>query len=194
MLDLVPFAGSRGKVTDTKTKTCLVRKALQIDLPRSPAVAVAAARVRGDRQLARPWIGSLAHLEPPAPNGGNSERGSVVVNADAHPPVVGDKVIDAVRDDLAKFGVNEVMDIDVLGLSRGSPLPTGILEPAHQLLLLGVDRDHRLLAPLRQHHSLVDVLELCIAVRMLLAFERLAIGLQAVLLSLQCPGDTLAAD
>ena len=68
-------------------------------------------------------------------------------------------------------------DLDRVAL--GPPLTARVGELAHQLLLLGVDRDRRLTRCDRGAHPLVDQAKLQIAVGMLVAFEGLAIGLQA---------------
>ena len=66
----------------------------------------------------------------------------------------------------------------------GSPLRRHvrprILEVADQFLLLGVDRDRRLLLPLRRAHASRDIAKLRIPVGMLPAFARLDVALQAV--------------
>src|SRR5215212_3347448 len=72
--------------------------------------------------------------------------------------------------------------------ARGAPLAPAVLKVAEQLLLLGVDRDHRLAVPERRRDRLVDVLELRVAVGMLAALARLGVGLQAVAQLAQQPG------
>ena len=44
---------------------------------------------------------------------------------------------------LAEFGVDEVVDLDLLGLAFGLPLPSAVLVGPDQFLLLGVHADHR---------------------------------------------------
>src|SRR5206468_5963264 len=85
-----------------------------------------------------------------------------------------------VRNDLAEFLINKVMDLDLFGLALGLPLPPAILERTDELLLLGIHRDHRLAALLKAIDHGVDVLELRIAIRMRSAFLGLAVALQAI--------------
>ena len=62
----------------------------------------------------------------------------------------------------------------------GLPLLPGLCEPSDQLLLLGVDADHRVAAVQVLLGAGVDVAELGVAVGVLGAFEGLAGALQAV--------------
>jgi hypothetical protein len=48
------------------------------------------------------------------------------------------KVIDPVGDRLADLGVGEVMDVDLVGLAGGLPLPTAVREAPDQLLFLAL--------------------------------------------------------
>ena len=75
------------------------------------------------------------------------------------------------------------------GLAPGAPLAAAVLELADQLLLLGVDRDRRLTRRDRRRHALVDVPELGVAIGVLRALQRLAVGLQAVAQRTQQRGD-----
>ena len=61
------------------------------------------------------------------------------------------------------------------------PLATAGAELADQFLLLGIDRHHRLSLSLKRLGPPVDVLELGIPVRVALAFERLAVGLETII-------------
>ena len=72
------------------------------------------------------------------------------------------------------------MDLHLLGLSLGLPLPPAIAVLAHKLFLLGIDRDHGLALPLERLGPAVDVLELGIPIRVTSALDRLAVGLEAV--------------
>jgi hypothetical protein len=54
-------------------------------------------------------------------------------------------MIDPVGNRPAQILDQEVMHTDLLGIAVRAPLPSGVLEVAHELLLLGVRRNHRLL-------------------------------------------------
>src|ERR1700740_275850 len=62
----------------------------------------------------------------------------------------------------------------------GRPPPAAMARAAHPLLLLGIDRHHGLPLPLERLDPPVDVPELGIPVRVVLALDRLAVGLEAV--------------
>ena len=104
------------------------------------------------------------HLAPPAADRLGREPRRVVVNAHADPALVASYFVDAVGDRLAQLLVHEVVDADLFGLAAGALLPSAVLEISDQLLLLGVNRDHRLAAPLERLDRGVDVLELGIPV------------------------------
>ena len=72
------------------------------------------------------------------------------------------------------------MDTNRLGLALDVPLLAGVLEVADQLLLLGVDRHDGLASRHEIGRGLVDMLELRVAVRRLLALACLADDLKAV--------------
>ena len=72
------------------------------------------------------------------------------------------------------------MHFDRFRLPLGSPLPSAVTIGTNQLLLLGVDRHHRLPLPLKGLDPPADVAELRVPVRMLSPFQGLAIPLQAV--------------
>src|ERR1017187_10559023 len=63
-------------------------------------------------------------------------------------------------------------------LSAATPAP--VFEISHQFLLLGINRDHRLIESDVAPDFAIDVLELSIAVRMRVSFLGLPVGLQAV--------------
>ena len=108
-----------------------------------------------------------------------------MIHADTDPASVRGQVVDAIRHRSAEFLDQKVMHAHLFRLALRTPLPSGVLEVADKLLLLRVDRDHRLLRGQRRRHALIDVGELRVAVRMVVALAGLAVGLQAELLLLQ---------
>ena len=103
-----------------------------------------------------------------------------MIDSDAHPALVGRQVVDAVGRHLAEFGIDEIMDPRCLRIALRPPFPAAVLEIADQFLLLGVDGNYRIACGLVLGRRLGDVLELCVSVRMLTAFPRLAHRLQAI--------------
>src|SRR5208337_1450590 len=67
-----------------------------------------------------------------------------------------------------------------LRVPLGSPDPPGVLEPTHQLLLLGVYRDGWLVPLQLSLDDLVDVFELRISIGMASSLQRLPVGLETV--------------
>ena len=65
MLNLVPLAGSRWKVTDLQLHSQFVRQSLQRFLPQSIATTVTASAIRGNHQFGRTWKPRGAHFVPP---------------------------------------------------------------------------------------------------------------------------------
>ena len=106
----------------------------------------------------------FCHQRPMA--GADRELRGVVIDAHAHPALIQAQVKHPVRNDLAEFLINEVVDLHLFGLAAGMPLPPAILERADEFLLLGIHRDHRLAALLKAIDHGVDVLELRIGIRM----------------------------
>src|SRR6516165_3957473 len=122
----------------------------------------------------------LAHGLPPAADRLDGESGGVMICADTHPALVVVDVVDAIGNGTAKLRVYEVVDVDELRASLTTPFLAGILEIAHQLLLLRVDRDHRLVGFQEGGRLVCDVLELRVAVDVLLPFLGLAVRLQTI--------------
>ena len=184
VLYLVPLAGSGRQVVDIDLDAEFVGQALQLTLPQARARGVAAAAVRGDRQVSGVRIPGGADVLPPAADGLHGEGRRVMVHAHADPSGIGREVIDAVRHRPAQFLDEEVMHPDRFGLALRAPLPAAVLEVSDKLLLLRVDRDHRLTRRQRSARAPIDVFELRVAVRMVVALAGLAIGRQAEIASL----------
>src|SRR5262249_24619679 len=104
----------------------------------------------------------------------------VVVGADADPSDIGMDVVDPIRDRAPQPGIDEVVNVDELGLALGVPLATVVLEISDQFLALGVDRDDRLISAEEVDRLVIDVTKLCVAIDVSTAFPRLAVCLQAV--------------
>ena len=133
--------------------------------PQAHPVAVAAAAIGGNDEGAGLGIARLAKAIPPAANTLDREGRRVGVDADIDPTCVGRNVA-AIRGDLAEFRGLEVVDPNRFGLPLGPQLLAAVLEVADQFFLLGVDRDGRRLGRDGSFYRLVDVLELCVAIRM----------------------------
>ena len=143
-------------------------RAARPGFPGPGAVAVGPAGVGGDQQPAGGRVVGPAAGIPPAADGLDRELGGVVVGADVHPPGVrrpgrrSRTGWPCPRHRRRSHGPGPVPDRPWAATG-----PPGVAELADQLLLLGVDADHRI--PGRQVglDLLVDVAELGVPVRVL---------------------------
>ena len=103
-------------------------------------------------------------------------------DADAHPTGIAGEIVNAIGDRPAQFLDQEVVNPHLFRLALATPLASGVLEVADELLFLGVDRDHRLAFGQGGADLGVDVGELGIAIWMAVALAGLAVGLKAELL------------
>jgi len=114
-----------------------------------------------------------------------AKLGRVVIGADAHPAQVVGDVVDAIGHCAGKLGIDEVVDIDQLWLALGAPLPTVVLEIAHQFLLFRINRDDRLVRGQEPLGLVVDIVELRVTIDVSTAFFDFAVGLKTVAQSVQ---------
>src|SRR5688572_16782647 len=146
-----------------------VGKPLKLLLPHVRAIAVAAAGIRRDEQLASPWVALLADLLPPRFDRLYGKYWRVVVDAHTHEAIVGGQIVDAVGDRLAHGIAWEVVYVHQLGLAGRLPLTAAVLEVADQLLLLRVDGNHGHAALDAALCLGIDMLELGVAIGVLRA-------------------------
>src|SRR5215207_1062492 len=104
---LVPFGGARREVADGDAQARLGGQGRQFGLPCPVAVAVGAASIRGDQQPGGLRVVVVASRLPPAADGGDRERGGVVVGADVDPAGVAGEVVDAIGNGLLGLRVGE---------------------------------------------------------------------------------------
>ena len=95
--------------------------------------------------------------------------------------VVGADVVDPVGDDFAQFLVLEIVGVDLDRPTLRAIVAAAVLELTEQLLLLRVDRYHRLIVGLKLLDLGVDIFELSVAIGMFAAFLGLAVGMAAIL-------------
>ena len=101
MLDPVPLACPRRKMTDRDRQARTVGELLQLPLPQAQPAAVAAARIGRNHQRPGLSIRRAAHLLPPAPNRLHGEARGIVIDADADPAFVPVQVVNPVPDGLS---------------------------------------------------------------------------------------------
>ena len=172
----------------------LVRERLELPFPETQPHPVAAPAVRRDENLARAEIQASPFRPPPAANRGDGKRAGVMVRPHIDEPGVAPHVVEAVRIGAGNSGVRKVVAVHGDGLFRGPPLLAAIVVGAHQFLLLRVDRNDRDPSPQRLRDRGVDMAELRVPVGMVIAFLRLPIALQPVVLVVQEGGQCHMAD
>src|SRR5437588_9502267 len=96
MFDLVPFAGSWGKMANAQSQAQVIGKLLQGHFPQSRTVAVAAASVRGDQEFARPRKTFRPHVLPPTLNRSGGKLSRVTMNANADPALIVRQIINSI--------------------------------------------------------------------------------------------------
>ena len=157
--------------------------ASELDFPGPQPIAVGASGIGGDQETLGGGEAVTSHLVPPAADGFDGELGGVGRVADVDPALVVGHVVDAIGDGLgvlAEGAIGEVVDVHPLGLAFGCPLGTAVGVVADQLLLLGVDRDHRLAVVDEGGGHVVEVVELGVAVGVLATLGHLGVGLERV--------------
>ncbi len=181
VLDLVPFRGARREVADRDRQPCFGGQGGQLALPYPVAVAVGAAGIGGDQQPGGARVVESAARGPPPADGLDGEHRGVVVDPDVDPAGVAGDVVDAVGDRLLdiRAAEEEVVVLHLNRLALGVPFPPRHRQVPQLLPLLRVHADHRLAVLLVVGDLLVDVVELAIPIRVLGAFPRLGVALQA---------------
>ena len=136
VFDGIPLGGSRRIVTHRDFNPVPVTELLQLVLPCSATIAVAAAAVRQNEQFLRFRITTVTIVSPPFFDGRDSELRRVMRRTDKDRSPVGLDVIDAVRNRETKPLGAEVMIFHRDRLFV--PCHSGVFEIAHQLFLFCV--------------------------------------------------------
>ena len=166
----------------------------QFDLPELDPVAVGTAGIGGDQELGGVGEPRLSHGVPPAPDGFDREGRRVGRVADRDPALVMSQVVDPVRDGPAQFLVDEVMGLGAGRLACGVEFASAVGELAHQLFLLGVHGDHRLVLLHEPADLFVEVDELEVSIGMGGTLLLLGGSLERVAERLEDPPDRVIGD
>ena len=81
VFDLVPFTGTRGKVTHGCFKPRLIGEELQFLLPQPQPISVRSSRVCGDEDLFCFWVAMVSEVFPQSSNTRDRKLSGVVVDA-----------------------------------------------------------------------------------------------------------------
>src|SRR4051812_33476851 len=136
MLDLVPLRGAGRIVADRDHQAGHVGQLLQLNFPQPNPRSIGAAAIGCDQQPIGPPIAHAPDPLMPGPDGVDRELGRVMVDAQADPAVVIERIVDPIRRHLAQGLVREVMHVDRLGRALRPVVAAAVLEGANQFLLL----------------------------------------------------------
>src|SRR5208337_1690491 len=112
--------------------------------------AIAAAAIGVDHQTTGRRIRFRTHRLPPAANSVDRKSRRIMIDPDADPADILARVVDAIRNSLALFRVDEIVNLDFLWRSLGEPLTPVVFVVSDEFLLLGVDGNHRIAARLER--------------------------------------------
>jgi len=175
MLDRIPLRGAGRVVTDGDLQPKRIREAdLELLLPAPGTVAVAAAAVGQDEEPGPGRVATATDLLPPAPDRRDREVRRIAGQAHIDDAGVGTRIVDAIRDGLGVRVARKVVGVH-LGRDRAVD-PARVLEAPNQLLLLGIDADHRVACRIKLPPPRANVTELVVARRMLAGREVLDVG------------------
>src|SRR5450759_2341918 len=146
---------------------------------------IAATAIGRNGQLLGLRVALFAHAQPPASNGLHGKCRGVMVSAHTYPSLISSNVVNPIRIGATEFLVNEIVNLYLVRLTAGEPLLPGILKGADQFLFLRIHRYHWLVGLQGRRHCRVDMLELGVAIRTLIALQHFAVGLQAVVLTFE---------
>src|SRR6266702_4517958 len=93
MLNFIPFAGPWREMADGDGEACLIRQALQCDLPQPTPTRITAPSISRNQQLVGLCIGGHTHLVPPTAQGLNRKLGRIMIGANTDPVRVGSLII-----------------------------------------------------------------------------------------------------
>src|SRR6516165_2247375 len=96
VFDLVPFACSWRQMGDCNFKASLIGQLLKFPFPKPDPCAVAAAGVRGEVEAFRCGVTRFSKPVPPAADALNGKGGSIAIDANVYPSLVGGDIVDTV--------------------------------------------------------------------------------------------------
>src|SRR5206468_11378209 len=134
VLDLVPLAGTGRVVTDGNRWLDLIRQVLQVELPQTESIPVAAPGIGADQQSPRRRIGLSPIQFPPSPDAFHCKlRGIMGDSYIDHRPIPAG-VVNPIGKRLAFGQTRKVFGVDLLRFPLGLPRATRIFKGPYQLL------------------------------------------------------------
>jgi len=138
MLNFVPFAGPRRKVTNAQPEPRFVRESLQFQFPEPQPRTIASATVRSNQDRFRVRIQPPPLVPPPSPDRRHGESPSVMVGAHIDEPYIAPHVVDPIGIGTGNLRLGKIMTLDFERLFFWEPLLAGIVVVAHQFFLFRV--------------------------------------------------------
>ncbi len=193
MFDGVPF-GSSGRIVGhgDRQVEAVGQLGLKLGFPGVTAIAVAAAGIGQNEELARAGITVGAFLLPPVSDGMSGKGGRVVGNAhDEGPAIFGDVENSIGNGDADGVGAKVVIE----DAARAAfPTAAWITEIADQFALLGIDTDDRQMMTLKPAAQFGQVFELEIAIRAGVSGDLLVIHAQRIAHLVEQASDGIGTD
>jgi hypothetical protein len=165
---------------------------LELGFPSAATIAVTAAGIAQDKELAGAWIAERSFLAPPMCNGVSREGGCVMGDTDHNRATIGEQIIDAVRDGDARGIGAEVVIVDPAG--RQIPARTGIFEIADQFAFFSIDANDGETMALKSVAQIAEVEELMVAIGTVVGGEFLMIDPKGIAHLMQEAGDGTGAN
>src|SRR5436305_7351279 len=180
VLDLVPLAGARRKMTHGQDQAGFISEFLQFQFPQAQPPAITPSPIGCNEDRGRLRIEPSPFLTPPATDGGHGKRPRIMIGSDIDKSAVPPDIINAIRIGPRHFGTGKIVPLYLLRLFRWKPLLASIVVITNELFLRGIARYHGTAVRQPSFHRSIDVAELRVTVWMILSLLRLAIALQAV--------------
>ena len=154
---------------------------MQSPPPKSSSRAIASPAVGGNQQSLGRRVSLLSHPFPPSIDCRDGKLGRVMTDANRNARFVQCNVINSIGNCLAEFRVWlkywSGMGCNLRRIALGAVSLPRVFHVSQRFFLLCINRDCRLSRPGKRTNAFVDVFKLGVTVRMLLAFDRLAVGL-----------------
>jgi hypothetical protein len=166
MLDHIPLTGPWRKVPHIDRDTNLISKLLEFHFPQPIAAGIASPAIGRNEERLSLGIRYLAHLPPPASDGGNGKLRGVVIDPHTDPAVIVRRIIHPIGTNLAQLLVRKIVGLDAFRLPFRLIVPPPIGKLAHEFLLFRINGNDRLSRTLKDFHTAVDIAKLGIAIGM----------------------------
>ena len=126
MLNLVPFACSRRKVTDLNWELVFISQLLKLSAPRAYPITITSTTISSNEKATSIWICNFTHFAPPTSNTLNRKLSDVMINTYVHPFSI----------------IGQIIDSHIFGHTGKLPFLPSVFKITNILFLPGIDRDN----------------------------------------------------